>query len=60
VAVPKKKKSKSKTRMRRAANWRLGAPSRSVCPRCRATKLPHTVCGTCGWYKGRVAVQVEQ
>jgi len=28
VAVPKKKKSKSKTRMRRASNWRLSAPSR--------------------------------
>ncbi|MEY4031117.1 MAG: ribosomal protein [Actinomycetota bacterium] len=60
MAVPKKKKSKSKTRMRRASNWRLGAPSRSTCPRCQAAKLPHTVCGTCGWYKGRVAVQVEQ
>ncbi|MFM7263364.1 MAG: 50S ribosomal protein L32 [Acidimicrobiales bacterium] len=60
MAVPKKKKSKSKTRMRRASNWRLGAPSRSVCPRCRAAKLPHTVCGTCGWYKDRVAVDVEQ
>jgi large subunit ribosomal protein L32 len=31
-----------------------------VCPRCRATKLPHTVCGSCGWYKGRVAVDIER
>ncbi len=60
MAVPKKKKSKSKTRMRRASNWRLGAPSRSTCPRCQAAKLPHVVCGSCGWYKGRAAVQVEQ
>ncbi len=59
MAVPKKKKSKSKTRMRRAANWRLGLPARSTCPRCRAAKIPHTVCGTCGWYKGRVAVDVD-
>lgn len=59
MAVPKKKKSKSKTRMRRASNWRLGRPSRSTCPRCGAAKIPHTVCGTCGWYKNRVAVSVD-
>jgi len=58
VAVPKKKKSKSKTRARRASNWRLDAPARSTCPRCGAAKTPHVVCGSCGWYKDRVAVDV--
>jgi large subunit ribosomal protein L32 len=58
MAVPKKKKSKSKTRSRRASNWKLGSTARSVCPRCNAAKVPHTVCPTCGWYKGRQAVDV--
>ncbi len=58
MAVPKKKKSKSKTRMRRASNWTLGAPARSVCPRCGQAKVPHRVCGECGWYHGRQAVEV--
>ena len=58
MAVPKKKKSKSKSRSRRAGAWKLEAPSRSVCPRCGSAKQPHTVCPTCGWYKGRVAVDV--
>jgi large subunit ribosomal protein L32 len=58
MAVPKKKKSKSKGRMRRAANWKLAAPARSVCPRCGSAKVPHTVCSACGWYKDRVAVDV--
>jgi len=58
MAVPKKKKSKSKTRSRKSANMRLHAPVRSICPRCAAAKLPHTVCPTCGWYKDRVAVEV--
>jgi len=58
VAVPKKKKSKSKTRSRRAGNWKLAAPSRSLCPRCGSARLPHTVCPSCGWYKNRVAVDV--
>ncbi|MGI9595323.1 MAG: 50S ribosomal protein L32 [Acidimicrobiales bacterium] len=58
MAVPKKKKSKSKTRSRRASAWKLSAPSRSSCDRCGATKLPHRVCGACGWYKGRQAIEV--
>jgi large subunit ribosomal protein L32 len=59
MAVPKKKTSKSKSRSRRASAWTLRTPSRSVCPRCASAKVPHTVCGTCGWYKGRQAVDVD-
>ena len=58
VAVPKKKKSKMKTHSHRAGSWRLSAPARSVCPRCAAAKLPHTVCPTCGFYKNRAVVDV--
>jgi large subunit ribosomal protein L32 len=58
MAVPKKKKSKMKTRSHRAAAWKLDAPSRSVCPRCGSAKTPHVVCGNCGWYNGRQAVDV--
>jgi large subunit ribosomal protein L32 len=58
MAVPKKKKSKSKSRSHRAAAWQLDAPARSTCPRCGNVKLPHVVCPTCGWYKGRTAVDV--
>jgi large subunit ribosomal protein L32 len=49
MAVPKRKTSKAKTRSRRAANWTLDRPARSVCPQCP----------NCGWYKGRVAVEVN-
>ena len=58
MAVPKKKKSKAKTRMRRASNWTLAAPPRSSCPRCGSAKVPHVVCGECGWYHGRQAIEV--
>jgi large subunit ribosomal protein L32 len=30
-----------------------------VCPRCGAAKIPHTVCGNCGWYHNRQAIDVE-
>ncbi|NNN22213.1 MAG: 50S ribosomal protein L32 [Acidimicrobiales bacterium] len=59
MAVPKKKTSKSKSRSRRASNWRLSVPSRSLCPRCNNEKRPHVVCPHCGWYKGRVAVETS-
>ena len=59
MAVPKKKTSKAKSRSRRASAWRLERPSRSTCPQCHATKLPHVVCGNCGWYAGRQAIDVD-
>lgn len=58
MAVQKSKKSKSKRGMRRA-NWKLNSPSISECPQCHAKKLPHRVCKSCGYYKGRAAVQVD-
>ena len=59
MAVPKKKTSKSKSRSRRASAWRLRTPGRSLCPRCGAAKVPHVVCGNCGWYAGRQAIDVD-
>ena len=40
MAVPKRKTSKAKGRSRRAANWKLERPSRSLCPRCGVAKVP--------------------
>ena len=59
MAVPKKKTSKSKSRSRQAANWTIALPARSICPHCARAKTPHVVCPNCGWYKGRVAVEVD-
>ncbi|MDH3754544.1 MAG: 50S ribosomal protein L32 [Acidimicrobiia bacterium] len=59
MAVPKKKMSKAKSRSRRASAWRLGTPARSGCPRCGSAKRPHRVCGSCGWYAGREAIEVD-
>lgn len=59
MAVPKKKKSKSKSRSHRASAWKLTVPGRSLCARCGASRLPHTVCAACGWYKNRVVIDVD-
>jgi large subunit ribosomal protein L32 len=55
---PKKKMSKSQSRMRRAHDA-LTPPARSVCPKCGAAKRPHRVCGECGHYRDRQIFQVE-
>ena len=58
MAVPKKRMSKSKGRMRRAHDA-LAAPNLSPCPQCSEPKEPHRVCPSCGHYRGRQLVQVE-
>jgi large subunit ribosomal protein L32 len=58
MAVPKRKKSRSRTRTR-AANWKAKPTTTAECPQCRQPKLPHRVCGNCGYYAGRQAVEVE-
>ncbi|MGH7708839.1 MAG: 50S ribosomal protein L32 [Vulcanimicrobiaceae bacterium] len=56
MANPKWKTPRSKTRSRRAANWKLGPVTTVECPQCHATKLPHFVCPNCGQYGGRLVV----
>jgi len=55
---PKKKMSKSQSRMRRAHDA-LTPPARSTCSKCGATKRPHRVCAECGHYRDRQIFQVE-
>lgn len=59
MAVPKKKKSKSKRDSRRANHDRITAPTISHCPKCQAAKAPHRVCPECGWYKDREVIVIE-
>jgi large subunit ribosomal protein L32 len=58
MAVPKKKQSKTRTAKRRA-NWKSTRASYAACPQCKQPKLPHRVCGNCGYYAGRQAIEVE-
>jgi large subunit ribosomal protein L32 len=57
MAVPKRRKSKSERDHRRAQWMRSCAvPSVNHCPRCQEPKLPHRVCGACGYYKDRTVI----
>lgn len=54
---PKKKHSKARKRTRRASIV-LGKFSTIKCPNCKAEKLPHQVCLSCGFYNGK-AVKIK-
>ncbi|MEX0835653.1 MAG: 50S ribosomal protein L32 [Nitriliruptor sp.] len=57
MAVPKRKLSRSRTRHRKAQWLKTAAPTVTTCARCKAPTRPHTVCGTCGTYGGRVVTE---
>ena len=59
MAVPKKRTSKSKTRMRRAHNA-LRAVMPGSCEKCGAARESHRACPECGFYRGRQIFEVEQ
>ncbi len=58
MAVPKRKTGRSKTNSRRSSH-KLTASAVSVCPQCNQPKLPHRVCGECGYYNGKEIVETD-
>lgn len=56
---PKRRHSKAR-RDKRRAHDALATPTLSLCPNCQEPKMPHRVCPSCGYYKGREVVETEQ
>jgi large subunit ribosomal protein L32 len=56
---PKRKHSKSRTGKRRAHDH-LTAPAVGACPQCGEMRRPHRVCPKCGFYRGRIAIQIKE
>ncbi|OQX09310.1 MAG: 50S ribosomal protein L32 [Desulfobulbaceae bacterium A2] len=59
MALPKRRHSHSRTRTRRAHDF-LTKPQLSSCAKCGEAKLPHRLCGSCGSYKGRDVLHLEE
>jgi large subunit ribosomal protein L32 len=55
MAHPKRKQSKSR-RDKRRTHDKAEVPTLSLCSNCGAAYKYHTVCGECGFYKGKLAV----
>jgi len=56
---PKKKHSRSRRDLRRSANSKLEAVTTVICSNCGAPRLPHNVCPKCGFYDGKLIVEVK-
>lgn len=58
MAVPKRKTSKRRKRMRRSHHSAAGL-ALQACPRCGSQRIPHRICGSCGYYGGKKRLEVE-
>ena len=58
-ALPKQKRSHSKQGRKRAHHF-LHELQLVTCSNCNEKRLPHTVCGHCGFYKDEQVVQIRQ
>ena len=58
MAVPQRKKSKAKRNSRRAQHDKITLPNVNICMNCGADYLGHRACAECGWYRGRIAVEI--
>jgi len=60
MGLPKQKKSKSRTRMRRTRHDRASLVKMVECPNCGEYMKPHHVCPNCGYYKDREVISQEE
>lgn len=56
MAHPKRKISKTR-RDKRRTHDKAVLPTLAVCQNCGASHIYHTVCGECGYYRGKLAVE---
>ena len=59
MAVPKQRTSKAR-RDKRRSHHALTSRSLGNCPECGSPKLPHRVCPSCGQYKARPVIEVQE
>jgi len=58
MAHPKRKISKTR-RDKRRTHYKAVVPTIAICSNCSAPVLYHRVCGECGYYKGKQAIEKE-
>ena len=58
MAVPFRRVSSTR-RDKRRTHDKAVAPTMAICPNCGAWQIYHTVCGECGYYRGKLAIEKE-
>jgi len=56
---PKRRHSKSRRGKRRSHDF-LTSRNLSTCTNCGSPVLPHRVCASCGYYKGRQVIEAKE
>jgi large subunit ribosomal protein L32 len=57
MAVPKKRRTKARTNNRRQHIF-IKKPALGVCSNCGQPVVSHTACSNCGFYRGRMVIDV--
>ena len=52
MAQPKRRWSKARTSSKRST-WKLDKPTLAICKQCHEPVMPHKMCNSCGYYKGK-------
>lgn len=60
MCIPKRRRSRTEVRRRRASFWYRDPVMVGECPRCHEPKLPHRICKNCGFYNGRDILKLEE
>jgi large subunit ribosomal protein L32 len=58
AAVPKRRISRTR-RDKRRTHWKVTMPTMSTCAHCSQPTVPHRICPSCGFYRGREHVAPE-
>ena len=58
MAHPKRRQSKTRTAKRRTHDKAL-VPTLAKCANCVEWHVFHTVCGACGYYRGKLAIEKD-
>jgi large subunit ribosomal protein L32 len=59
MGLPKRRVSKSRRDKRRTGKS-ASAPALTTCPDCGEAVPPHQVCPSCGSYKGRKIIKIDE
>ena len=59
MALPKRRHSSTR-RDKSRTHQKLAIRQTSLCIQCGRVKMPHRVCPSCGYYKGRAVVTIKQ
>lgn len=58
MAVPRNRMSNARKNSKRAHHAKVKQHP-AACPRCGTAKVPHAMCGSCGWYNNREIVAIK-